>query len=174
MVKTQTPRKQKRRSLASRVHFACLLREATVADSGTSSSESPSLKEPSASSDTKEKAPGTLTLNYANVLLIEQFQAAVENRTAICQRLEQLIRTSPVYTQGVQNQLVHSLRDDFIRNDKTRRIIEELRRSDFVSSPPGEEDIEYMGKEISESTRILLEASEELEWIGDRIAAHFS
>jgi len=174
MVKIQTPRKQKRKSLASRDHFARLIRESTIADSGASSSESASQTRPSTSSDTKGKATATPTVNYANVLLIEQFQAAVENRTAICQRLEQLIRSSPAYTPAVQNQLVHCLRDDFIRSDKTRRIIEDLRGSDFVSTQPGEEDIEYMGKEISESTRILLAGSEELEGIGDRIAAHFS
>ncbi|KAF9225426.1 hypothetical protein BS17DRAFT_778571 [Gyrodon lividus] len=172
MAKTQIPRKQKRKSLASRDHFARLIREATVADSGASSSASQA--DSSTSSDTKGKATATPTLNYANVLLIERFQAAVENRTAICQTLEQLIRNSPVYTPAVQNQLVRCLRDDFIRGDKTRRIIEDLRRSDFISTLPGEQELEYMRKEISESTRILLEGSKELQGIGDRIAAHFS
>ncbi|KIJ22108.1 hypothetical protein PAXINDRAFT_6223 [Paxillus involutus ATCC 200175] len=171
MAKTQTPRKQKRKSLASRDHFARLIREATLADPGALSA---SQAESSTSSETKGKPTATATLNYGNVLLIERFQAAVENRTSICQRLEQLIRNSPVYTPAVQNQLIRCLRDDFIRGDKTRRIIEDLRRSDFISTIPGEEEVEYMRKEVSESTRILLEGSKELQGIGDRIAAHFS
>ncbi|KIK94766.1 hypothetical protein PAXRUDRAFT_428070 [Paxillus rubicundulus Ve08.2h10] len=173
MAKTQTPRKHKRKSLASRDHFTRLIREATLADPGALST---SQAESSTNSESKGKATATATatLNYGNVLLIERFQAAVENRTATCQRLEQLIRNSPVYTPAVQNQLIRCLRDDFIRGDKTRRIIEDLRRSDFISTLPGEEEVECMRKEVSESTRILLEGSKELQGIGDRIAAHFS
>lgn len=172
MAKTRTPRKQKRRSLASKDHFARLIREAMLPDPGTSSS---SQGEPSSSSDSKKKmVPTTVTLNYANVLVIERFQAAVESRTSTCQRLEQLIRTSPTYTPAVRNQLISCLKDDFIRGDKTRRIIEDLRRSDFISTLPSDEDIEYMRKDIAESTRILLEGSKELQVIGDHIAAQFS
>lgn len=118
--------------------------------------------------------PTAATLNYANVLVIERFQAAVENRASTCQRLEQLIRTSPTYTPAVKNQLIGCLRDDFIRGGKTRRIIENLRRSDFISTPPSDDEIEFMRKDIAESTRILLEGSKELEAIGDHIAAHSS
>lgn len=173
MVKTQTPRKQKRRSLASKEHFARLIREAVLTDPGISSSSSQG--EPSSSSDSKKKTVSTAaTLNYANVLVIERFQAAVESRASTCQRLEQLIRTSPAYTSAVKTQLISCLRDDFIRGDKTRRIIEDLRRSDFISTLPSDGDIEYMRKDIAESTQILLEGSKELQAIGDRIAAHFS
>ncbi|KIJ66312.1 hypothetical protein HYDPIDRAFT_26673 [Hydnomerulius pinastri MD-312] len=172
MGKSQTPRKQKRKSLASRDHFARLIREATVAE--PEASPSSSQPDASATSDTKGKAKATPTLNYANVLLIERFQAAVENRTAICQRLEQLVRNSNMYTPSAQTRLIRCLRDDFIRGDKTRRIIDDLKHSDFISTPPGEEEIEYMRKEVSESTRMLLEGSQELHEIGDHIAAQFS
>ncbi|KAG8219482.1 hypothetical protein J3R82DRAFT_418 [Butyriboletus roseoflavus] len=171
MAKTRTPRKQKRRSLASKDHFARLIREAILPDPGTSSG---SQGEPSSSSEsTKKVVPTAATLNYANVLVIERFQAAVESRTSTCQRLEQLIRTSPTYTPAVKTQLISCLRDDFIRGDKTRRIIEDLRRSDFISTLLPDEEVEYMRKDIAESTRILLEGSKELQGIGDRIAAHF-
>ncbi|KAH0838001.1 hypothetical protein J3R83DRAFT_6240 [Lanmaoa asiatica] len=173
MVKTQTPRKQKRRSLASKDHFARLIREAILPDAGTSSSSSQG--EPSSTSDSKKKmVPTAATLNYANVLVIERFQAAVEGRTSTCQRLEQLIRTSPTYPPAVKGKLISCLRDDFIRGDKTRRIIEDLRRSDFISTQPSDEEIEYMRKDIAESTRILLEGSKELQAVGDRIAVQFS
>ena len=173
MVKTRTPRKQKRRSLASKDQFARLVREAVLSNPGTSLSSSQG--EPSSSSDSgKKTTPTAATLNYTNVLVIERFQAAVENRTSTCQRLEQLIRTSPTYTPAVKNQLISCLRDDFIRGDKTRRIIEDLKRSDFISTLPSDEEIEFMRKDISESTQTLLEGSKELEAIGDHIAAHFS
>lgn len=173
MVKTRTPRKQKRKSFASKDHFARLIRGAVLPDPDTSSSSSQG--EPSSSSDSKKKpVPTAATLNYANVLVIEHFQAAVESRTSTCQRLEQLIRTSPTYTPAVKSQLISCLRDDFIRGDKTRRIIEDLRRSDFISTLSSDEGIEYMRKDIAESTRILLEGSKELQAIGDRIASHFS
>lgn len=119
-------------------------------------------------------APTAATLNYANVLVIERFQAAVEDRTSTCQRLEQLIRASPTYTPAMKSQLISCLRDDFIRGDKTRRIIEDLRRSDFISTLPSDEEIEFMRKDIAENTRILMEGSKELEAIGDHIAAHSS
>jgi len=170
MVNTRMPRKQKRRSLASKDHFARLIREAILPDPGTSS---PNTQEESSSSpDSSEKtAPTAVTLNYSNVLVIERFQAAVESRTSTCQRLEQLIRTSSTYTPAVKRQLISCLRDDFIRGDKTRRIIEDLRRSDFISTLPSDEDIEFMRKDIAESTRILLEGSKELQAIGERIAS---
>jgi len=173
MVNTRTPRKQKRRSLASKDHFTRLIREAILPDPETSSSNTQG--ESSSSPDSgKKTVPTAVTLNYSNVLVIERFQAAVENRTSTCQRLEQLIRTTPTYTPAVKSKLISCLRDDFIRGDKTRRIIEDLRRSDFISTLPSDEEMEFMRKDITESTRILLEGSKELQAIGDRIAAYSS
>ena len=167
MVNARMPRKQKRRSLARKDHFARLIREAILPDPGTSSSKTQGESSPSPD----KTAPIAVTLNYANVLVIERFQAAVESRTSTCQRLEQLIRTSSTYTPAVKSQLISCLRDDFIRGDKTRRIIEDLRRSDFISTLPSDEDIEFMRNDIAESTRILLEGSKELQAIGERIAS---
>ncbi|KAH7886141.1 hypothetical protein F5I97DRAFT_1928014 [Phlebopus sp. FC_14] len=171
MVKGNTPRKQRRKSLASRTRFTRLIREATAlgADREPSASTSQLDQGPSC---TKDK--GRPTVNYANVLLIERFEAAVDNRTAICQRLEQLVRNSPIYTPAAQNRLICCLRDDFIRGDKTRRIIEDLRQSDFVSAIPGVDGNDFVRDEVSESTRLLLQGTRELQEIGDQIAMHFS
>jgi len=170
-VKTRTPRKQKRRSLANKDQFARLIREAVLSNPGILLSSSPGE---SGSDSEKKTPPNLVTLNYANVLVIERFQAAVESRTSTCQRLEQLIRTSNTYTPAVKHQLISCLRDDFIRGDKTRRIIEDLRRSDFISTLPSDEDIEFMREDIAESTRVLLEGSKELEAVGDHIVTHSS
>lgn len=171
MMKTRMPRKRKRRSLASKDQFARLIREAVHSNPGSFLSSS--LGEPSSASEQKT-LPTAVILNYTNVLVIERFQAAVESRTSTCQRLEQLIRTSNAYTPAVKNQLISCLRDDFIRGDRTRRIIESLRRSDFISTLPSDEDTEFMREDIVESTRALLEGSKELLAVGDHIAAHSS
>lgn len=127
-----------------------------------------------ATSKGKGKAKPNVTLNYSNVLLIERFQAAVETRTAICRRLEQLVRNSPIYTPPVQTQLIRFLRDDFIRGDKTLQIIENLKHSDFISAPPSEDGIDIVRQEVTESTKMLFEGSKELMLIGDQIATSFS
>ncbi|KAL4067386.1 hypothetical protein V8B97DRAFT_1977672 [Scleroderma yunnanense] len=188
----RTPRKQKRKSLASRAHLDRLMKEAASAASSSDcevgssavstfpstsacSSRSGSPFPGEASTHTKGKGKAkTVTLNYSNVLLIERFQAAVESRTAICRRLEQLVRHSPIYTPAVQNQLVRFLRDDFIRGDKTLQIIENLKHSDFISASPSEDGIDIVRQEVTESTKMLFEGSKELMTIGDQIATSFS
>jgi len=191
----RTPRKQKRKSLASRAHLERLMKEATsVAASADSDSEDASLSGSSFASTSacsfpsgsqlpgeadsvttgKGKAKLNVTLNYSNVLLIERFQAAVETRTAICRRLEQLVRNSPIYTPPVQTQLIRFLRDDFIRGDKTLQVIENLKHSDFISAPPSEGGIDIVRQEVTESTKMLFEGSKELMLIGDQIATSFS
>lgn len=185
--KSRTPRKQKRRPLSSRAQLARLMKEATsgtaTADHDENSASGSSLASSESSSpghtmctavNANGKAKASTTVNYANVLLIERFQAAVENRTAICRRLEQLVRNSTIYSPTVQNRLVRFLRDDFIRGDRTLQIIEGLRRSDFISTPPSEDGIDIMREEVSESTKILFEGSKELMVIGDQIAMHLS
>ncbi|KAL4070588.1 hypothetical protein J3A83DRAFT_4244333 [Scleroderma citrinum] len=170
----RTPRKQKRKSLASRAHLDRLMKEAASAAS-SSDCEVGSPFPGEASTHTKGKGKAkTVTLNYSNVLLIERFQAAVESRTAICRRLEQLVRHSPIYTPAVQNQLVRFLRDDFIRGDKTLQIIENLKHSDFISASPSEDGIDIVRQEVTESTKMLFEGSKELITIGDQIATSFS
>ncbi|KAG9314033.1 hypothetical protein JVU11DRAFT_4812 [Chiua virens] len=179
MVKNRPSRKQKRKSLASKDHFARLIREATLPEPDLSSLGSQGEPSSSSSSSSSPKrgestTPTAATLNYTNVLVIERFQAAVENRASTCQRLEQLIRTSHTYAPALKSRLIRCLKDDFIRGDKPRRIIEDLRRSDFISTLPSDEEIEFMRKDIADSTRILLEGSKELEAIGERIATHSS
>ncbi|KAI5982733.1 hypothetical protein EDD15DRAFT_2320740 [Pisolithus albus] len=185
--KSRTSRKQKRRPLSSRAQLARLMKEATsgtvTADHDESSASGSSLasSEPvspgrtiGTSVNANGKAKASPTVNYANVLLIERFQAAVETRTAICRRLEQLVRNSTVYSPTVQNRLIRFLRDDFIRGDRTLQIIEGLRHSDFISTQASEEGIDIMREEVSESTKILFEGSKELMVIGDQIAMQFS
>jgi len=150
------------------------MREATLRVPEASPSNSKGESSSPSPDSPKKTTPTAATLNYSNVLVIEHFQAAVESRTFTCQRLEQLIRASPTYTAAVKNRLIGCLRDDFVRGDKTRRIIEDLRRSDFISTTPSEEDTEHMRKDIAESTRVLLEGSKELQAIGDHIATHIS
>ncbi|KAI6012496.1 hypothetical protein F5J12DRAFT_536908 [Pisolithus orientalis] len=187
--KHRAPRKQKRGSLSSRAQLARLMKEVTcgtatrATDHGenlASASLSPS-SEPSSSGhivctsvDARGKAKTSPMVNYANILLIERFQAAVETRTAICRRLEQLVRSSTIYSPAVQNRLVRFLRDDFIRGDRTLQIIEGLRHSDFISAPPSEDGIDIVREEVSESTKMLFEGSKELMVIGDQIATYFS
>ncbi|KAI6047959.1 hypothetical protein EDC04DRAFT_39581 [Pisolithus marmoratus] len=185
--KSRTPRKQKRRSLSSRAQLARLMQVATSRtattghDGSLASGSSPAPSESSSSghtiytpADARGKATANRTVNYANVLLVERFQAAVETRTAICRRLEQLVRNSTIYSPTVQNRLIRFLRDDFIRGDRTLQIIEGLRHSDFISTPSSEDGIDIVQEEVSESTKMLFEGSKELMVIGDQIATYFS
>ncbi|KAI6096886.1 hypothetical protein EV401DRAFT_1817954, partial [Pisolithus croceorrhizus] len=109
------------------------------------------------------------TVNYANVLLIERFQAAVENRSAICRRLEQLVRNSTIYSPTVQNRLIRFLRDDFIRGDRTLQIIEGLRHSDFIAHHPVRME-SISCRKRSRRVQDTLRGSKELVVIGDQIA----
>ncbi|KAH7930388.1 hypothetical protein BV22DRAFT_1028355 [Leucogyrophana mollusca] len=165
------PRKQqrKKKSLSHRDHFARLVKNAASAD--------PDFLVPSsssASSSTSEtNAPATApALNYSNILLIENFQNAVDNRTAVCRRLELLVRSSPVYTPAAQSRLIKCLRNDYVRGEKTRRVIDNLRQSVFISASGPKEDNEIVRREILESTRLFFEGSKELRDIGDQIAVH--
>ncbi|KAI6120588.1 hypothetical protein EDD16DRAFT_1574441 [Pisolithus croceorrhizus] len=171
--KSCPPRKQKRRPLSSRAQLARLMKEATSGTATTdhdensapgsslASSESLSPDHTICTSDNAHrKAKANTTVNYANVLLMERFQAAVENRTAIRRRLEQLVCNSTIYSPTVQSRLIRFLRDDFIR--------------DFISPPSGEDGIDIMQEEVSESTKVLFEGSKEFMVIGDQIAMHLS
>ena len=192
---SRTPRKQKRKSLASRAHLERLMKEAAsvalsadcdaavTSPSGSSLTsisecssplEAPLPGEATSVTRGKGKAKSNVALNYSNVLLIERFQAAVETRTAICRRLEQLVRHSPMYTPPVQNKLIRFLRDDFIRGDKTLQVIENLKHSDFISAPCSEDGIDIVQQEVTENTKMLFEGSKELMLIGDQIAISFS
>ncbi|KAG6330131.1 hypothetical protein ID866_8956 [Astraeus odoratus] len=190
----RAPRKQKRRSLASRAHLDRLMKEAIPATADADCDEPSLSASPSASMSSSSGSilpcenstdvsiggssrgarKSSSTLNYANVLLIERFQVAVENRTAVCRRLEQLIRSSPMYPPTVQSRLIRFLRDDFIRGDRTLQVIENLRHSDFISASSSEDGVDTVREEVSESTKKLFEGSRELMVIGEQIATHFS
>ncbi|KAG2155613.1 hypothetical protein DEU56DRAFT_315536 [Suillus clintonianus] len=167
--KGQPPRKHKKRRLSHKDHFARLMKEAVefapeeVASTSSSSPDSTSTTQP---------APAP---NYSNILLIEKFQDALDTRTAVCRRLEILVRSSILYTPSAQARLIRCLRDDYVRGDRTRKVIDNLRHSDFISATSmANQDAEFIRKEVLESTKLFFEGSKELQEIGDQIAAQFS
>jgi hypothetical protein len=127
---------------------------------------------------TSSSSPATQTAlapNYSNILLIEKFQDALDTRTAVCRRLEILVRSSILYTPSAQARLIKCLRDDYVRGDRTRKVIDNLRHSDFISATSmANQDAEFITKEVMESTKLFFEGSKELQEIGDQIAAQFS
>ncbi|KAG2149553.1 hypothetical protein BD769DRAFT_1406909 [Suillus cothurnatus] len=167
--KGQPTRKHKKRRLSHKDHFARLMKEVvevTPEEVASTSSSSP------ASTSTTQAAPSP---NYSNILLIEKFQDALDTRTAVCRRLEILVRSSTLYTPSAQARLIKCLRDDYIRGDRTRKVIDNLRHSDFISATSmASQDAEFITKEVTESTRLFFEGSKELQEIGDQIAAQFS
>jgi len=165
--KSQPTRKHKKRRLSHKDHFARLVKEATEANLEEASIASSS----EASTSTSQAAP---TPNYSNILLIEKFQDALDTRTAVCRRLEVLVRDSLLYTPAAQARLIKCLRDDYTRGNRTKNIIDNLRHSDFISGTDTDQDAEFIKKEVTESTRLFFEGSKELEEIGDQIAAQFS
>ncbi|KAG1754838.1 uncharacterized protein EDB91DRAFT_255872 [Suillus paluster] len=166
--KGQPARKHKKRRLSDKAHFARLMKEATdVAPEEVTSTSSSSA----ASTSTAPTAPAP---NYSNILLIEKFQDALDTRTAVCRRLEVLVRSSTLYTPSAQARLIKCLRDDYIRGDRTRKVIDNLRHSDFISAATTSQEAEFITKEVVESTRLFFEGSKELQEIGDQIAAQFS
>ncbi|OJA17399.1 hypothetical protein AZE42_02708 [Rhizopogon vesiculosus] len=167
--KGQPTRKHKKRRLSHKDHFARLVKEAAGVNPDEASVESSSA----ASTSTTQTAPAPAP-NYSNILLIEKFQDALDTRTAVCRRLEILVRNSPLYTPAAQTRLIRCLRDDYIRGNRTKKIIDNLRHSDFISGTSTDQDTEFIKKEVTESTRLFFEGSKELEEIGDQIAAQFS
>ncbi|KAJ8597601.1 hypothetical protein M405DRAFT_389291 [Rhizopogon salebrosus TDB-379] len=164
--KGQPTRKQKKRRLSHKDHFARLVKEAT----GVNPEETSTMSS-GASTSTPQATPAP---NYSNILLIEKFQDALDTRTAVCRRLEILVRNSPLYTPAAQARLIRCLRDDYIRGNRTKKIIDNLRHSDFISGTSTDQDAEFIKKEVTENTRLFFEGSKELEEIGDQIAAQFS
>lgn len=164
--KAQPTRKHKKRRLSHKDHFARLVKEAAGVNS-----EEPSIASSSVASTSTPTAPAP---NYSNILLIEKFQDALDIRTAVCRRLEILVRNSTSYTPAAQTRLIKCLRDDYIRGNRTKKIIDNLRHSDFISGTSTDQDAEFIKKEVTESTRLFFEGSKELEEIGDQIAAQFS
>ena len=164
--KGQSTRKHKKRRFSHKDHFDRLVKEAA----GVNLEEAPIA---SSSTSTTQAAPAPAP-NYSNILLIEKFQDALDTRTAVCRRLEILVRNSPLYTPAAQARLIKCLRDDYIRGNRTKKIIDNLRHSDFISGTSTDQDAEFITKEVTESTRLFFEGSKELEEIGDQIAAHFS
>jgi len=165
--KGQPTRKQKKRRLSHKDHFARLVKEAT----GISPEEASTASSSEASTSAPQATPAP---NYSNILLIEKFQDALDTRTAVCRRLEVLVRNSPLYTPAAQARLIRCLRDDYIRGNRTKKIIDNLRHSDFISGTGTDQDAEFIKKEVTENTRLFFEGSKELEEIGDQIAAQFS
>lgn len=163
--KGQPTRKHKKRRLSHKDHFARLMKEAVeVAPEEVASTSS--------SSSSTQTAPAP---NYSNILLVEKFQDALDTRTAVCRRLEILVRSSTLYTPSAQARLIKCLRDDYVRGDRTRKVIDNLRHSDFISATSmANQDAEFITKEVMESTRLFFEGSKELQEIGDQIAAQFS
>jgi len=164
--KPQPPRKHKKRRLSHKDHFARLVKEAAGLN--------PEETSVASSSEATTSAPTAPAPNYSNILLIEKFQDALDIRTAVCRRLEILVRNSTSYTPAAQSRLIKCLRDDYIRGNRTKKVIEDLRHSDFISGTSTDQDAEFIKKEVTESTRLFFEGSKELEEIGDQIAAQFS
>ncbi|KAG2156667.1 uncharacterized protein EDB93DRAFT_926400 [Suillus bovinus] len=167
--KGQPTRKHKKRRFSPKDHFARLMKESVeISPEEVASTETSSV----ASTSTAQTAPAP---NYSNILLIEKFQDALDTRTAVCRRLEILVRSSTLYTPSAQARLIKCLRDDYIRGDRTRKAIDNLRHSDFISATSiTNQDSEFITKEVMESTRLFFEGSKELQEIGDQIAAQFS
>lgn len=163
--KGQPTRKHKKRRLSHKDHFTRLMKEAVE----FSPEEAASTSSSSAVSTSTAPAP-----NYSNILLIEKFQDALDTRTAVCRRLEALVRSSTLYAPAAQGRLIKCLRDDYVRGDRTRKVIDNLRHSDFISAASANQDAECIRKEVVESTRLFFEGSKELQEIGDQIAAQFS
>src|ERR1700710_249626 len=134
--KGQPTRKQKKRRLSHKDHFARLVKEATGINP-----EETSTTSSGASTSTPQAAPAP---NYSNILLIEKFQDALDTRTAVCRRLEILVRNSPLYTPAAQARLIRCLRDDYIRGNRTKKIIDNLRHSDFISGTSTDQDAEFI------------------------------
>ncbi|KAG1757127.1 hypothetical protein EDB19DRAFT_1655995 [Suillus lakei] len=144
--KGQPTRKHKKRRLSHKDHFVRLMKEVVLV----------------------EVAPE----EDASYL---KFQDALDTRTAVCRRLEILVRSSTLYTPSAQARLIKCLRDDYVRGDRTRKVIDNLRHSDFISAGSmANQDSEFITKEVTESTRLFFEGSKELQEIGDQIAAQFS
>ncbi|KAH7916355.1 hypothetical protein BJ138DRAFT_1121743 [Hygrophoropsis aurantiaca] len=173
MTKAQASRKQqrKKKSSAHKDLFARLVKNAASADPdflpSASSSASSSSSNPTSNNQSLKDAPA---LDYSNILLIEEFQAAVDNRAAVCRRLEFLVRSSPIYSRATQSRLLKCLRNDFERGEQTREVIDTLRQSVFISASGPKEDNELARQEILESTRLFFEGSKELYEIGDKIS----
>ncbi|KAG2076847.1 hypothetical protein BDR04DRAFT_628463 [Suillus decipiens] len=166
--KGQPTRRHRKRRLSHKDHFARLMKEVVEFSPEEVASTSSSV----ASTSTAQTAPAP---NYSNILLIEKFQDALDTRTAVCRRLEILVRSSTLYTPSAQARLIKCLRDDYIRGDRTRKAIDNLRHSDFISTTSMvNQDAEFITKEVMESTRLFFEGSKELQEIGDQIAAQFS
>ncbi|KAG2367748.1 hypothetical protein BDR07DRAFT_231323 [Suillus spraguei] len=166
--KGQPTRRHRKRRLSHKDHFARLMKEVVE----FSPEEVASTSSSAASTSTTQTAPAP---NYSNILLIEKFQDALDTRTAVCRRLEILVRSSTLYTPSAQARLIKCLRDDYIRGDRTRKAIDNLRHSDFISTTSMvNQDAEFITKEVMESTRLFFEGSKELQEIGDQIAAQFS
>jgi len=166
--KGQLTRKHKKRRLSYKDHFARLMKE--VADGAPEEAASIS----SSSAESTSTAQTTPAPNYSNILLIEKFQDALDTRTAVCRRLEILVRSSTLYTPTAQSRLIKCLRNDYDRGERTKQAIDNLRHSDFISATSTNQDVEFIKKDVVESTRLFFEGSKELQEIGDQIAAQFS
>jgi len=172
MPKAPTARRQRKRpSVTHKDHLLRLLREAATEepDSFNLPSSATSSKDGSKRSQ-QSSSLGLDTLNYSNILLIEELGNALDNRTAVIKRLENLMRESGKKTPTDRATLKECLRLEHVSQSKFRSVIEVLKHSEFISALAPPEDWVDIQDGIREMTTQFERGTKSLCKLGDRIA----
>ncbi|EIW87052.1 hypothetical protein CONPUDRAFT_161667 [Coniophora puteana RWD-64-598 SS2] len=175
MPKAPKVRKQRKRpSVTHKDLLLRLLREATAAELDSfnlSPSTTSSSKHGSTSPSPQSPSLGLDTLNYSNILLLEELGDALDNRTAVIKRLEHLMRDSGKKTPTDRATLKECLRLELVSQQKFRSTIEVLKHSEFISALAPPEDWIDIRDGIREMTAQFEKGTKNLCKLGDRIAS---